>query len=151
MTDSTYGRTIGPTLGKRRLALRGVSLTLMVWAVARCSTLSPNLASDGRLQIDRVDSNNAIIGQIHVGAVADGVQVSGSLHKRFLARVQIPGHLHIELITADGTVLVTRVMRYHRRFAKSGRANFMQTLAVRPDAVRTVSRLVHHGLGDWHG
>lgn len=51
---------------------------------------------------------------------------------------------------ADGTLLETRVTRYHRPFAKSDRAYFAQTLAVRPDDVRAV-RLVHHGLSDWHG
>ncbi|MEZ5587432.1 MAG: hypothetical protein R3E46_10215 [Sedimenticolaceae bacterium] len=145
----TCGRAFGPNLGHRRLALRGVSLMLVLWAVAGCSSLPPNIASAGRLQIDRVDSNNAIIGQVHVGAVADGVRVSGSLRKTFLRRGRIPGHLHIEMRAADGKVLETRVTRYHRRFAKSGRAYFAQTLAVRPDAVRTV-RLVHHRPGDRH-
>jgi hypothetical protein len=123
---------------------------LVLGAIAGCSSLPPNLASAGRLQIERVDSNNAIIGQVHVGAVADGVRVSGSLRKTFLRRGRIPGHLHIEMRAADGAVLETRVTRYHRHSAKSGRAYFVQTLAVRPDDVRTV-RLVHHGLGDRHG
>lgn len=149
MTDSTYGRTLGPTLGKRRLALRGVSLMLMVWAVAGCSTLPPNLASDSKMQIERVDSNNAIIGQVRVGDSTDGVRVSGSLRKKFRARGRIPGHLHIELIAADGAVLDTSVTRYHRRFAKSGRAYFSHTVAVPSDTVRAI-RLVHHGLGNRH-
>ena len=149
MTDSTYGRTLGPSLGKRRLALRGVSLMLMVWGVAGCSILPPNLASDSRMQIDRVDSNNAIIGQVHVGAVNDGVRVSGSLRKKFLARGRIPGYLHSDLIAADGSVLDTGVTRYHRRFAKSGRAYFPHTVAVPSDTVRAI-RLVHHGLGKRH-
>jgi hypothetical protein len=125
-------------------------VVLVLGAIAGCSSLPPNLASAGRLQIERVDSNNAIIGQVHVGAVADGVRVSGSLRKTLLRRGRIPGHLHIEMHAADGTVLETRVTRYHRRFAKSGRAYFTQTLAVRPDTVNAV-RLVHHGLGDQHG
>ena len=149
MTDSTHGRAFGPTLDKRCFALRGVSLMAMVWAVAGCSTLSPNLASNSRLQIDRVDSNNALIGQVHVGVVTDGVRVSGSLRKRFLARGQIPGHLHIELIAADGSVLDTSVARYHRRFAKSGRVYFAHTVAVPSDTVRTI-RLVHHYLKNRH-
>ena len=150
MRFSTCGRTFGPSLGSRRFGLSGILLMLVLGANAGCSSLPPNLASAGRLQIDRVDSNNAMIGQVHVGAVADGVRVSGSLRKTFLRRGRIPGHLHIEMRAADGTVLETRVTRYHRRFAKSGRAYFAQTLAVRPDDVRTV-RLVHHGLGDRHG
>lgn len=149
MSYFTCGRTFGPNLGHCRLALRGVSLMLVLWAVAGCSSLPPNLASNGRLQIDRVDSSNATIGLIQVGDVADGVRVAGSLRKTFLRRGQIPGHLHIEMLAADGTVLETRVTRYHRRSAKSNRAYFAQTLAVRSDAVRTV-RLVHHGLGDRH-
>jgi hypothetical protein len=122
----------------------------MLWAVAGCSSLPADLTSDDNVQIERVDSNTAIIGQVHVGAVADGVRVAGSLRKTFLRRGQIPGHLHIEMRAADGTVLATRVTRYHRRLAKSGLAYFSQTLAVRPDDVRTV-RLVHHGLGERHG
>lgn len=149
MRLSTCGRAFGPNLGNHQLGLRVVSLMLVMWAVAGCSSLPPDLASAGRLQIDRVDSNNAIIGQVHVGAVADGVRVSGSLQKKFLRHGRIPGHLHIEMRAADGTVLETSVTRYHRRFAKSGRAYFAQTLAVRPDAVRTV-RLVHHRPGDRH-
>ena len=150
MRHTTCGQRFGPNPGNHRLALRGVSLMLMLWAVAGCSSLSANLASDGNMQIERVDSHNAMIGQVHVGGVADGVRVAGSLRKTFLRRGRIPGHLHIEMRAADGTVLATRVTRYHRRFAKSGRAYFSQTLAVRPDDVRTV-RLVHHGLGDRHG
>jgi hypothetical protein len=133
----------------RRLITRGIVASLTLLAATGCSSLSPNLASDGKIRIARVDSKDAIIGQAQVAAVADGVRIAGSLRKTFLRRGRIPGHLHIELLGADGTVLETTFVRYHRRFAKSGRAYFAQTLAVRPDTVNIV-RLVHHGLGDQH-
>ena len=136
MNRLTYSRILELNLGSRSVGLRGVLLMLVLSAVAGCSSLLPNLAADARLQIDRVDSNNAIIGQVHIGVVVDGVRVSGSLRKTFLQRGRIPGHLHIEMRAADGTVLETRVTRYHRRFSRSGRAYFAQTLAVRLDARR---------------
>lgn len=149
MNHSTFGRTFEPNLGRHRLALRGVSLMLVLWAVVGCSSLPVDLASDGKMQIERVDSNHAMIEQVEVDAIAEGIRVSGYLRKTFHRRGRIPGHLHIEILAADGTVLATRVTRYHRHFSKSGRTHFAQTLAVRPDAVRTV-RLVHHRPGDQH-
>ena len=134
----------------RRLVTRGIVVSLTSLAAIGCSSLSPNLASDGKIGIDRVDSKNAVIGQVQLGAVTEGVRVSGSLRKTFQRHGRIPGHLHIELLAADGTVLESTIVRYHRRFAKSRRAFFAHTLAVRPDSVNTV-RLVHHGLGDQHG
>ena len=136
-------------LSSQRLVTRGILVSLTLLAAIGCSSLSPNLASNGKVGIERVDSNNVIIGQTQVAAVADGVRISGSVRKTFQQRGQIPGHLHIELLAADGTILESSVVRYHRRFAKSGRAYFTQTLAVRPDNVNAV-RLVHHGLGDPH-
>jgi len=150
MRQLTCGRRLRPNLGYHRLAVRGLLMMLVLSTFAGCSSLPPNLAAEGRLQIERVDSNRAIIGQARIVAVADGVRVAGSLRRTFLRRGRIPGHLHIELLAADRTVLESRVTRYHRHFAKSGRAYFAQTLAVRPDAVRTV-RLVHHGRGNRHG
>ncbi len=145
MTDSTYGCSFGANLGKRRSALYGASLMLAISFIAGCSSLPPNLTTDSRLQIDRVNSNNATIGQVSVSADTDGVRVSGSLRKKFASRGRIPGHLHIELIAADGSVLNASVTDYHRHFAKSGRAYFTQTVVISPDAVRAI-RLVHHGL-----
>ena len=138
------------SFSNRRLVTRSIVVSLTLLAAIGCSSLSPNRGSDGKIRIDRVDSKNALIGQTQVAAVADGVRISGSLRKTFQRRGRIPGHLHIELLAADGTILESSVVRYHRRFAKSGRAYFTQTLAVRPDTVNAV-RLVHHGLGDQHG
>ena len=147
MTNSTYGRAFGANLSKGRSALYGASLMLAVSFIAGCSSLPPNLTTDSRLQIERVNSNNATIGQVSVSADTDSVRVSGSLRKRFVTRGRIPGHLHIELISADGSILNASVTDYHRRFTKSGRAYFSQTIAISPNTVRAI-RLVHHGLAN---
>lgn len=150
MNHSTSNPMSVLRFSKRRLIPRGIVVPLTLLAVTGCSSLPPNLASDGKIRIDRIDSKYAIIEQTHVAAVADGVRVAGSLRNTFQQHGRIPGHLHIELLAADGSMLGSSVAHYHRRFAKSVRAYFSQTVAVQPDAVRSI-RLVHHGIGGGHG
>ncbi|MDZ7750951.1 MAG: hypothetical protein U5S82_04665 [Gammaproteobacteria bacterium] len=130
--------------GMRRGAL---AAALAFLAGAGCSSLPANLAADGDVQVECVDSRDAHIGAVRVGAVPEGLRVSGELRKAFLLRGWIPGHLHLEAMAADGAVLSTALVPYHRRRAKSGQAYFARTMAVRPEAVHTV-KVVHHGLGN---
>lgn len=135
----------------RHLLLVGMGSALVMLAILAgpgCSSLPPNLAADGSVRVERVDSQDAHIGAVQVGAVVDGLRVAGTLRKSFLRRGWIPGHLHVEALAADDSVLSTAVVPYYRRHAKSGRAHFAQTLAAQPLAVRTV-RVVHHGLRNY--
>ena len=62
--------------------------------------------------------------------------------KRYAGRSPIPGHLRIEVLAADGSMLEEGVVRYYRRNAKSGIAYFSREFDVRPKDVRTV-RVIH--------
>jgi hypothetical protein len=59
----------------------------------------------------------------------------------------IPGHLVIEILADDGSVLARTDSPYHRRSAKATRSYFSETLPVDVDLVGSV-RVTHYGLRD---
>ncbi|HOP17090.1 MAG: hypothetical protein H6961_06455 [Chromatiaceae bacterium] len=126
--------------------IRPTSLALAL-SLSACASLSPDLAAQGSVDVERQGSRDAEIATVRVHPVEGGLHVDGYLRRRFVARGQIPGHLHIQALSSNGTVLVDEISRYHRPRAKSPRSNFSQLLELNPEDVRTI-RVVHHGLGD---
>ena len=116
-------------------------------SLSACASLPPDLAAQGSVDVERQGSRNAEIATVRVHLAKGGLHVDGYLRKRFIARGQIPGHLHIQALSSNGTVLVDEISGYHRPRAKSRRSNFSQLLELNPGDVRTI-RVVHHGLGD---
>jgi hypothetical protein len=137
----------GIRLGRRARLAALVSVLVAPGALGGCATLPPDLVAGRELTLERVDSTFAHVGRVRVSAEGGALEVSGTLTRPFLQRGRIPGHLHIEAIGNDGALLFTTATSYHRRKAKTGRAQFSETLPVSPDQVRKV-RVTHHGLSD---
>ena len=147
MNHAKHGSAEGASSSRVRAGLQGTLLALATLGAVGCSSLPTNLAADGTIKVERQDSPQAHIGLVRVGAVTEGLWISGTLDKTLMRRGWIPGHLHVETLTADGSVLSRDVARYHRHRAKSGRAHFSITLTVQPETVRSM-KVVHHALGD---
>ncbi len=147
MNHAKHGGAEGARSSRLRAGLQGTLLALATLGVVGCSSLPTNLAADGTIRVERQNSPPANIGLVRVGAVTEGLRISGTLDKTFMRRGRIPGHLHVETLTADGSVLSHDVAQYHRHRAKSGRAHFSKALTVQSEVVRSV-RVVHHALGD---
>ena len=150
MNYSKHSGVKGLRSSRQRAGLHRILLALATLGVVGCSGLPTNLAADGAIRVERQDSRHARIGPVQAGAVAEGLRVSGTLRKTFMRRGRIPGHLHVETLSADGSVLSHDVARYHRHRAKSGRAHFSKALTVQPETVHSV-RVVHHVRGDHCG
>ncbi len=147
MNQTKHSSAEGLRSNHLRVGLHGTLVALATLGVVGCSSLPTNLAADGAIRVELQDSRHARIGPVQVGAVTEGLRISGSLRRTYMRRGRIPGHLHVETLTTDGLVLSHDVARYHNHRAKSGRAHFSTTLTVQPETVRSV-RVVHHGLGE---
>ena len=150
MNHSKRGVVKGLRSSRLPVGLHNILLALATLGVVGCSSLPTNLATDGTIRVERQDSRHAHIGPVQVGTVAEGLRVSGTLRKTFMRRGWIPGHLHVETLAVDGSVLGEDVVQYHRHRAKSGRAHFSRMLKIQPETVHSV-RLEHHVLHDQCG
>lgn len=150
MKHSSCRRILRLRSNNRRVGIRDVFLTLVMLGVAGCSSLPANLAADGAIRVERQDSRNATIGPVQVGADAENLRVSGTLRKTLMRRGWIPRHLHVVTQAADGALLSTDVVPYHRHRVKSGRAHFAHTLTVRSENVHSV-KFEHHDQRDQCG
>lgn len=111
-----------------------------------CAALQQNHASNPAVQVITKDSLNGHVSLVQTRVIEDHVTVNGYVEKRFHRGGMIPGKLVIAAIGRDGQVLQEVESDYHRRFAKSSRAYFAETLAVNPDEVKLV-RVTHLGFG----
>jgi hypothetical protein len=111
----------------------GIALMLLV-ATSGCATPNrvPTDASGSGVAIVSVDSAWARIETVRLIPREGGLQISGRIEKRLKGRSTIPGHVYIELLAEDGTVIAqgttgyqrlgsrTRVFRFSRRFDLQG-------------------------------
>ncbi|HPE81781.1 MAG TPA: hypothetical protein PKZ35_17465 [Gammaproteobacteria bacterium] len=144
-----YESAVEPMSSKRALYRRLGRASLVLasaLSLSACAGLPSDLAAQDAVNVERQGSRNAEVAAVRVRSAEDGLHVNGYLRKRFYARGQIPGHLHIQALDRAGEVLADEVSGYHRPRANSRRSHFSQLLEVNPESVRTI-RVVHHGLG----
>lgn len=120
---------------------------LLALALTSCANFSTDLSASDAVNVERLDSPDARIGTVFVGDNDGLLLVRGRLEKRHFGRSPIPGHLHIEVIGKDGSMLAEQVTRYYRQSGKSSVSRFSKELAVQPGNVRTV-RVIHHDRDD---
>jgi hypothetical protein len=72
-----------------------------------------------------------------------GVIIVGELHKRGHGRGAMPGHIEIEILGPDGTLLATRSIHYHRGSTKSRRSQFSIEIPIDLPINSTV-RIMHN-------
>ena len=124
---------------------RGIGL-VMVLVLSACANLRPDIATDGTVNIERINSPNARVALVRARVIDHELRVSGSLVKRYSGRGAIPGYLHIEILGNDGALLGRSTSRYSQHGAKSRRAYFSEIVTVQPGDVRTI-RIIHQGPG----
>ena len=114
-----------------------------------CASMPDNLAANGTLEVEPVDSRDAHIETVRVRAVASGLAISGNLRKKYHGRGAIPGHLHIKVIDHNGELLTQTTSGYQRRSVKQRRSSFSATIPVQQDEAARIE-VIHHGLSDEH-
>ena len=130
---------------RKRLSCLALALLL-----SGCASLPENLATNGSIKVERVDSRDAKIESVQIRAVDAGLKINGTLRKKYHGRGAIPGHLHIKAIDRNGEILAQTTSRYQRRNVKERRSSFSVTIPVQLDEV-TRMEVIHHGLSDNHG
>ena len=105
-----------------------------------CAGIPDNLATNGTLEVDRIDSRNAYIGHVYVRPVDSELKISGSIRKRFHGRSPIPGHLHIDghrpqqrSADSDNQSLPSRrwkitTVLFFRNFTRTAKHSYKSTL-----------------------
>jgi hypothetical protein len=116
-------------------------------AMTGCASLGLDPDISDAVRIERIDSPQARIASVRVRDHGGQLAVSGRLQKRHRGRSPIAGHLHIEVIGQEGTVLGQAVTSYRRLSPKLGISEFTRLLPVTPEQVRSV-RIVHHHRDD---
>lgn len=111
--------------------------------VSSCATSHVNLVADGKVIVEKVSSRSAYFPKIAVYSTDSKMTVSGELHKRKPGRGHIFGHVDIEVVSPNETVLCTINTDYHRRSLKSFTSIFSVDIPLRVEDGSTV-RVIHH-------
>ena len=79
----------------------GAILTFMLG----CTLMQPVMAQTEGVKIKRVASSYAHISHVTISPTDAGLRIRGTVHKRWHTRGRIRGHVNIEVIASDGTLL----------------------------------------------
>ena len=120
--------------------------SVMVLALSACASLPPDIATEGTVNIERINSHNARVALVRARTIDHKLRISGFLVKQYSGRGAIPGSLHIDVLGDDGALLGQSTSHYSQQGAKSRRAYFSEIVTVRPGDVRTI-RIIHQGSG----
>jgi len=110
-----------------------------------CASIPDNLATNGTLEADRIDSRNAYIRHVYVRPVDSELKIRGSIRKKFHGRSPIPGHLHIEVFGHNDEVLIRTTSRYLLANGKSRPFHFSETVPVQSSKATKVRLVLHAG------
>ena len=108
-----------------------------------CATNRVDLVANEKVVVEKVTSPSAYFSKTSVYSTDSKITVSGELRKRLPSRSHIFGHVEIEVISPDETVLCVIDTSYHRRSLKSSRSIFSVDLPLKVEDGSTV-RLIHH-------
>ena len=125
-----------------------IAILMLSFFLTGCPSLPTDLVAAGSVDVERVSSPKARIKGVFVGDKDGVLLVRGRLEKRHAGRSPIPGHLHIEALGPDGTMLGQVTCKYRRLSPKTGTSEFSQILEIHPGQVRTVRVIHHHRNGD---
>ena len=151
MSTVSGGRVSGVGKGcSGRLSRLAIGLVVVLaFGVSGCSSLPPDLAGKGGIDVVRLDSAWSHLGSPRAAMVDEGLRITGRLSKRGLRRGRIAGHLHVEALSETGDVLAESYVRYHLRKAKSLYSHYSVILPVASGEVSTI-RVLQHGLSSSH-
>lgn len=119
-------------------------MLLPVLALTGCATLAGSESYDrDSLAIEKVDSPLASVGNVTVTQTQSTLRVRGEVLRKMAGRGPIYGHVHIDILGADGRTLISLKDDYQRRSTKVRSAKFSETLNINPAAAKKV-RITHH-------
>lgn len=111
-------------------------------AAAGCATAGRDLIRDNVVRIERVPSTGVIFTTVRVTQRNSTVSVDGFLRSRVGTFGGVPGHVHLDLIAADGKVLERHVIGYRSETPLSRYAEFWFRLGT-VQAKGSTIRLTH--------
>ena len=133
----------------RRGILSSILVLLTLLTIASgCAVMPPDLALEGKIRLERIRSEFAHIANVVVNPTDSGTHIWGRVHRQpplRHSRGHIPGHVDIEAITPDGTVLFQVSIAHEPLSGKQPEARFFLDVPNMIPAGSTV-RVRHHGI-----
>ena len=108
-----------------------------------CATNRVDLVANGNVVVEKVSSPSAYFSKTSVYSTDSKMTVSGELRKRRSSRGHIFGHVEVEVISPDETVLCVIDTSYHRRSLKSSSSIFSVDIPLQVEDGSSV-RIIHH-------
>ncbi len=123
------------------------AIIVILFVLSACGSSLKNLVREGTSKVDTTSSRGVHFNRVDVYESDAGLLVRGELHKRSHRRGPIPGHVHIEIIAPDGTVLANTSTNYHRGSSKSRTSRFTVKIPIEVPMNSTI-QIMHHRAGD---
>ena len=111
--------------------------------VSGCATNRVGLVTNEKVVVEKVTSLSTYFSKASVYSTGSKITVSGELRKRLPSRSHIFGHVEIEVISPDETVLCIIDTSYHRRSLKSSSFIFSVDIPLKLEDGSTVN-IIHH-------
>jgi len=127
-----------------------VAILLSSIIVTGCATNRINLANTDQIDVVKISSRSANITKLAVYSNDSGISVSGELRKRIPSRGRIYGHVDVDILSPDGTVLFTTTSNYRRQNRKSHSSNFTIGIPLVLEHGSAVHVTHHRAPLEWH-
>lgn len=127
-------------LNIRRTATATALLAILF--LAGCAT-TPSTWHESGVTLEGVESSTARIGRLYLKAANGATLLRGDVIRRVHAHGQIPGHLHIEIISPQGVVVREANIGYSRQSSNTHDGSFEIPLT-EPIATGSTIRVTHH-------
>ena len=119
-----------------------LAATIIGLNLSGCASINAEIP---RIAVETVDSRFAHIRAANVTPTDTGFWVRGTVTRRFHKEGPIYGHLHLDLLNANGEMIEGIVTKPTRRNAKARSAKFAKQLnAAKTDYTGAAVRITHH-------
>ena len=123
--------------------LASIAVLATFTIITGCATMGKDLVRNGSVNIEKVSSRKATIVFVSVIQEGDQAVLRGEVRSRGFGRGPIPGHIDLEVIGTDGSVLEKSKIDYHQLSSKSTYAKFHATLKAMPPP-GSIIRVTHN-------
>lgn len=113
----------------------------IIFLLFSCGTSMKNLVLEGAATVDTSSSRDVHFSHVKVYESDAGLLISGELHKNTHGRGPIRGHIHIEVITPDGSNLATTSIEYLSSRSQTSRFSIEMPIEV---PMNITVKIVHH-------
>ena len=124
--------------------VRHLTIVAILFSLSACGTAPINIARDGSVNVEYSSSQEIHFSRVVVYQNDAGLIIAGELHNRSHGRGAILGHIDIEIIGPDDTILATKSINYHRGSIKSRKSQFTVEIPINLPVNSTV-RIMHDG------